>query len=90
MWSLADAIEEIIDVSEIGEQWSPKIPPPKVAATIIVISEPCIFAIGIEIANIIAKVPQEVPVENAIKELTIKTTAGNNSGDNQLSVILAT
>ncbi len=53
-------------------------------------SEPWMFAIGIEIANIIAKVPQEVPVENAIKELTIKTIAGNNSGDNQLSVILAT
>ena len=40
MWSLAEAMEEIIDVSDIGEQWSQKIPPPKVAATTIVRSAP--------------------------------------------------
>ena len=83
-------MEEIIEVSEIGEQWSPKIPPPKVAATTIVKSAPWIFAIGTEIANIIANVPHEVPVENAIKELIIKTTAGNNSGDNHSLVAFAT
>ena len=40
IWSLAEAIEEIMDVSEIGEQWSPKIPPPNVAAMTKVISDP--------------------------------------------------
>ena len=31
---IADAIEEMIVVSEIGEQWSPNTPPPKTAAMI--------------------------------------------------------
>src|SRR5690606_34618640 len=38
---------------------------------------------GIEIAIIMAKVPQEVPVEKAIKELITKITAGKKAGDNQ-------
>ena len=37
----------------------------------------------------IANVPHEVPVEKAIKELIIKTTAGNNSGDSQPFVTFA-
>ena len=41
------------------------------------------FAIGMDMASMMAKVPHEVPVENAIKELITKTTAGKNSGDNQ-------
>jgi hypothetical protein len=32
MWSDADAMDEMIVVSEIGEQWSPKTPPPNTAA----------------------------------------------------------
>jgi hypothetical protein len=37
-----------------------------------------------------ANVPQEVPVEKAMKELIIKTTAGNSYGDNHSLVEFAT
>ena len=62
-------------VSEIGEQWSPKIPPPKVAAIIKFRFASCTLAIGIEMASMIANVPQEVPVEKAINEVAKNTIA---------------
>ena len=37
-----------------------------------------------------AKVPQEVPVENAIKEERTNTMAGSNWGESQPSVMPAT
>ena len=80
----------MMEVSEIGEQWSPKIPPPRVAAMIRVGLTPWMFAIGIEMASMIAKVPHEVPVENAMNELITKTMAGKNCGDSQSFDQLAT
>ena len=83
-------MDEIMVVSDMGEQWSPKIPPPRVAATISVSSTPCILAMGIEMASMMAKVPQDVPVEKAIKELITKTTAGKNCGESHSLDQLAT
>lgn len=76
MWSAAEAIEEMIVVSDIGEQWSPKTPPPKTAAMINPGWRPIMLIIGTAMGIMMAKVPHEVPVEKAIKQETRKTTAG--------------
>ena len=81
MWSLADAIEEITEVSDIGEQWSPKSPPPSAAAIAIEESTPIWFDIGTAIAIIIAKVPHDVPVENDIKQLVRNNRTGISFGE---------
>ena len=56
------------DVSEMGEQWSPKSPPPSAAAIATDESIPIWFDIGTAIAIIIANVPHDVPVEKEIKQ----------------------
>ena len=66
MWSVAAAIEEMIVVSLIGEQWSPKMPPDSEAATKGDSGSPRVSAAGTAIGSMIAKVPQLVPVENAM------------------------
>ena len=74
-------IEERIVVSEIGEQWSPKVAPastapiaPKMTAS------PPPWATGIAIGKRIAMVPQLVPVTNETKPATTKTPAGIHCG----------
>ena len=73
MWSVAAAIEEIIVVSEIGEQWSPKTPPASDAATKGASGRLRVSAAGTAIGSMIAKVPQLVPVEKAMPPETKKT-----------------
>ena len=67
IWLEPAAIEEIIVVSEIGEQWSPKIPPPKTDDKKITWESGKFCEIVIDIGTIIANVPHDEPVENAIK-----------------------
>ena len=45
---------------------------------------------GMAIEIIIAKVPQDVPVEKAMKQLVTKIKAGANEGDNHDLVTSAT
>ena len=45
---------------------------------------------GIEIASMMANVPQEVPVEKAMNELMTNTMAGRNSGESHSFDQLAT
>ena len=63
-------------VSEMGEQWSPKTPPPKTAATIRPGWSPMRLIIGTAIGIMMANVPQDVPVEKAMKQDIRKTRAG--------------
>lgn len=67
-------------VSEIGEQWSPNTPPPRTAAMIKPGWRPMILIMGTAMGIMMAKVPQEVPVEKAMRHETRKTTAGMNPG----------
>ena len=60
-------------MSEIGEQWSPKMPPASEAATNGASGRPSVSAAGTAIGSMIAKVPQLVPVEKAIPPATMKT-----------------
>ncbi len=73
-------MEEMMVVSEIGEQWSPKTPPPRTAAMIKPGWRPMILIMGTAMGIMMAKVPQEVPVEKAMKQETRKTTAGMTPG----------
>jgi len=61
MWSHPLAIDDMIVVSDIGDMWSPKIPPdmtePTIRGRYILNSAPINRAIGI----IMEKVPQLVP-----------------------------
>lgn len=59
--SQPEAIEDTAVVSEIGEQWSPKTPPPKIAAITSEGGNPSVWINGTPIGISIAKVPQEVP-----------------------------
>ena len=86
-------IDDRIVVSLTGEQWSPKTPPPATAAkhiaTSVVTSLPdALNAKGNAIGIQIAKVPQELPVANAMIAETTKITAGSNAGVRKDSVIL--
>ena len=56
------AIDDTAVVSDIGEQWSPKIPPLKIAATTSEGGKPNVWTKGIPIGIKIAKVPHDVPV----------------------------
>lgn len=78
MWSQPEPAEDKIVVSEIGEQWSPKTEPEKIAPKIKgKYSSSFIFIIiGTKIGKSIPKVPQAVPVEKARKPATIKTIDG--------------
>ena len=79
MWSHPVAMDEMMVVSEMGETWSPKIPP-EITAPIIngmfksnVPANP--KAMGIMIEN----VPHEVPVEKAVTPATKKINKGNKN-----------
>ena len=81
MWSQSADIEEMMVVSEMGEAWSPNIPPLITEAMIsgicISIVAPIARAIGIIIEN----VPQLVPVENAVILDTQNIRSGINIGE---------
>jgi len=80
MWSHPLAIDEIMVVSEIGETWSPNIPPDTTA--------PIINGIGIlkdalnarAIGIIMENVPQLVPVEKEVIAPTTNTKNGIRKG----------
>ena len=78
IWSHCAPADDIIVVSEIGEQWSPHTAPAIHAETQIIergfpLSKGKTFKVmGISIP----KVPQEVPVANARKKAMIKIIAG--------------
>ena len=67
-------------VSEMGEQWSPKIPPPRIAAMTNEGGKPSAWINGTPIGINIAKVPQEVPVLN---EITAPAT--NSTGTTKIN-----
>ena len=72
----APALERMV-VSEMGEQWSPKTEPAKVAERqTVMISGLIACATGTTIGIKIPKVPQAVPVEKLKKPATIKMNAG--------------
>lgn len=69
--------EDIIVVSEIGEQWSPQTAPARQADMLIT---PRVLPMGKILRTIgirIPKVPQEVPVAKAMKHAIIKIIAGS-------------
>ena len=85
MWSEPAARDDRIVVSDIGEQWSPNVPPPRIAPTVqsntVSISPPVIVnAKGIAIGVMIANVPNEEPVKKEInahvKNVTVTSKAG--------------
>ena len=85
MWSEPAAKDDRIVVSDIGEQWSPNVPPPRIAPTVqsntVSISPPVIVnAKGIAIGVMIANVPHEEPVKKEInahvKNVTVTSKAG--------------
>ena len=63
-------------VSDIGEQWSPNIPPLKTAPKSKGRFNPILDAIGMIKGTIIANVPQEVPVEKDMRLEVINKRAG--------------
>ena len=76
MWLHLAPAEDIIVVSEIGEQWSPQTAPAR-HADIPMIRRSAFFAkITVTIGMRIPKVPQDVPVANASTQATRKITAG--------------
>ena len=80
----------MIVVSEIGEQWSPKTPPPRTAARYKGSAPPTLLTNGTAIGIIIANVPHEVPVEKEIAAETKKSSAGMNIGFSQRPTTPAT
>jgi len=77
-------------VSEIGEQWSPKTPPPRTAAITKYKLASSEKVKGTAMEIIMANVPQEVPVAKAIKLLIMNNNAGATSGISQAEVTLDT
>ena len=78
MWSVAAASEDTIVVSEIGEAWSPKMPPASEAARNGASGSPSAAAAGTAIGIMMANVPHEVPVENATNA-PVRNTSGSRS-----------
>ena len=76
MWLHSAPAEDIMVVSEMGEQWSPQTAPARHADMLMIrmgSSAPNMYVtIGIRIPN----VPQEVPVANASTQATKKIMAG--------------
>lgn len=69
----------MIVVSEMGETWSPKIPPETTAPIIKAMFMSKVPANPKEMGIIIEKVPQEVPVEKAVSPATKKTSRGKKA-----------
>ena len=93
-WSAAEAMEERIVVSEMGEQWSPKTAPESTAPMVAIrmrwlssVDRPASsgkwYAMGMTMGVRIAIVAQEVPVENAMNAATTKVSAGMRCGDSR-------
>ena len=57
----------------MGDEWSPKIPPARDAATKGATGQPRLMAAGTAMGSMMANVPQLVPVENATNAATTKT-----------------
>ena len=81
MWSQSAAMEEMMVVSEIGEAWSPKIPPLMTAAITSGISSPIVAPSAKPMGIIMENVPQLVPVENAVMLATKKMRRGMSAGE---------
>ena len=85
MWSQDEPIEDITVVSEIGEQWSPKIPPERTTPIAIPIGAPQEIAseqaIGVKIAN----TPHDVPVANDVRQAAMNMIAHIDVGVRKLS-----
>jgi hypothetical protein len=90
MWSVAAAIEEMMVVSEIGEEWSPKTPPERAAATKGETGRPSVIEAGTTIGSMMAKVPQLVPVAKAMPDATRKTSGRKTTGGRTPAVTWAT
>ena len=93
MWSQPAARDDRMVVSEIGEQWSPKQPPPITAAiaayTTVPISPPVrLNARGKQIGSMIAYVPQDEPVRKEISAQRMKVMVRSQNGVIHDSVIL--
>ena len=86
MWSHFAPVEDKMVVSDTGEQWSPQTAPAMTADKQgnINSTEPGMAweAMAAAIGNIIPKVPQLVPVENAITDAKINKSAGNKASGN--------
>ena len=76
MWSHTAPADDIIVVSEIGEQWSPHTAPARQADIPIIISSESPGKIAVTIGIKIPNVPQDVPVEKARKQATRNIIAG--------------
>ena len=74
--TVAAAIEEIIEVSESGEAWSPKMPPERVAPSTSVAGRPSPSASGSAIGIMMAKAVHEEPSVKAAPPFTTKMVAG--------------
>src|SRR5690606_24066283 len=75
MWLHMAPVEDMMVVSEIGEQWSPQTAPAR-QAEIEMINSSGSKPIATTIGSRMPKVPQEVPVEKDIPTATAKTIAG--------------
>ena len=76
MWSQRAPAEDIMVVSEMGEQWSPQTEPARQADIPII---PRVLPTGKMLTTMgirIPKVPQEVPVAKEIPQATRKIIAG--------------
>jgi len=76
MWFDWLPADDIIVVSEIGEQWSPQTAPARQAETPIIKSSLVGLKMLVTMGIKIPKVPQEVPVENERIQATKKMIAG--------------
>ena len=85
MWSHAAPKDDKHVVSDTGEQWSPKRPPPIIADTVAkTIGVSCppdrFIAMGIENGTRMAYVPHDVPVKNEMHAPAAKVSAGSRAG----------
>jgi len=78
MWSHCAPAEDIIVVSEIGEQWSPQTAPARQADIPMIRFSLPAGKIATTMGIRIPKVPQDVPVENGGKQVKTKMIAGRN------------
>jgi hypothetical protein len=77
-------------VSEIGEQWSPNTPPPKIADKIKPGGRFKVLISGTPRGIKMAKVPHDVPVEKEMSAPTIKRTGAIMMGERFSPTIPAT
>ena len=80
MWSQSAAMELMMVVSLMGEAWSPKMPPETTAAMTRGMSRLSVVERARPMGIMMEKVPQLVPVENAVMLATQKTSNGTTIG----------